>query len=41
VNLGQPDGTITDGTSFGTINGTAYSNTSLNRELEIAVKFIF
>ncbi len=41
VNLGQPDGSITDGQSFGTISGTAYSNTSLNRELEIAVKFIF
>ncbi|HLY43183.1 MAG TPA: carboxypeptidase-like regulatory domain-containing protein [Terracidiphilus sp.] len=41
VNLGQPDGTITDGPSFGTISGTAYNNTSLNRQLEIAVKFIF
>ena len=41
VNLGQPDGTITDGPTFGTISGTAYGNTSLNRQLQIAVKFIF
>jgi hypothetical protein len=41
VNLGQPDGNITDGQSFGTISGVAYNNTSLNRQLEIAVKFIF
>jgi len=41
VNLGQPDGTITDGPSFGTISGTAYGNTALNRQLQIAVKFIF
>ena len=41
VNLGLPDGTITDGPTFGTIGGTAYSNTALNRQLEIAVKFIF
>jgi hypothetical protein len=41
VNLGQPDGTITDGPSFGTINGTANGNTFLNRQLQIAVKFIF
>jgi hypothetical protein len=41
VNLGQPDGTITDGPSFGTINSTAYGNTALNRQLQIAVKFIF
>jgi hypothetical protein len=41
VNLGQPDGSITDGSSFGTISGTAYGNTSLNRQLQIAGKFIF
>jgi len=41
VNLGLPDGSITDGSKFGTISGTAYDNTSLNRQLEIAVKFIF
>jgi hypothetical protein len=41
VNLGQPDGLITDGSSFGTISGTAYSNSFLNRQLEIAVKFKF
>ena len=41
VNLGLPDGQITDGASFGTISGTAYSNTFLNRQLQIAVKFIF
>ena len=41
VNLGQPDGTITDGPSFGTISGTAYSNFFLNRQLQIAAKFIF
>jgi hypothetical protein len=41
VNLGQPDGTITDGASFGTISGTAYGNTFLNRQLQIAGKFIF
>jgi hypothetical protein len=41
VNLGLPDGTITDGASFGTISGTAYSNSFLNRQLQIAVKFIF
>jgi Carboxypeptidase regulatory-like domain len=41
VNLGLPDGTITDGPSFGTISGTAYSNSFLNRQLQIAVKFIF
>ena len=41
VNLGQPDGTITDGPSFGTISGTANGNTFLNRQLQIAIKFIF
>jgi Carboxypeptidase regulatory-like domain len=41
VNLGQPDGSITDGTAFGTISGTAYGNTALNRQLQIAVKFLF
>ncbi len=41
VNLGLPDGSITDGSSFGTISGTAYGNTYLNRQLSIAVKFIF
>ena len=41
VNLGMPDGTITDGATFGTISGTAYNNTDLNRQLEIAAKFIF
>jgi hypothetical protein len=41
VNLGQPDSTITDGPSYGTISGTAYGNTALNRQLQIAVKFIF
>jgi hypothetical protein len=40
VNLGQPDGTISDST-FGVISGTAYSNSYLNRQLQIAVKFIF
>jgi hypothetical protein len=40
VNLGLPDGTITDA-AFGTINSTAYNNTALNRQLQIAVKFIF
>jgi Carboxypeptidase regulatory-like domain len=40
VNLGLPDGTITDA-AFGTINTTAYNNTALNRQLQIAVKFIF
>ena len=41
VNLGLPDGLITDTTTFGTISGTAYNNTALNRQLQIAVKFIF
>jgi hypothetical protein len=41
VNLGLPDGTITDGPTFGTISGTAYGNTFLNRQLQLAVKFIF
>jgi len=40
VNLGLPDGSITDG-SFGTISGTAYGNTFLNRQLQLAVKFLF
>jgi hypothetical protein len=41
VNLGLPDGSITDGPTFGTISGTAYSNSFLNRQLQLAVKFIF
>jgi hypothetical protein len=41
VNLGLPDGTITDGPTFGTISGTAYSNSFLNRQLQLAVKFYF
>jgi hypothetical protein len=40
VNLGLPDGTITDST-VGVISGTAYGNTFLNRQLQIAVKFVF
>jgi hypothetical protein len=40
VNLGQPDNTLGDGTT-GTINSTAYGNSFLNRQLQIAVKFIF
>ncbi|MGD0914158.1 MAG: carboxypeptidase-like regulatory domain-containing protein [Terracidiphilus sp.] len=41
LNLGLPDGTITDQASFGTIGGTAYGNTFLSRQLQIAVKFVF
>jgi hypothetical protein len=41
VNLGLPDGTITDGSTFGIISGTANGNSALNRQLEIAAKFIF
>jgi hypothetical protein len=41
VNLGQPDGNITDGKNFGVIGGAAYNNTALNRQIEIAAKFIF
>jgi len=37
VNLGNPDNTIEDGKSFGTIS----SNTSTARQLELAGKFIF
>jgi hypothetical protein len=40
VNLGLPDNTLGDGTT-GTIGGTAYGNTFLNRQLQIAGKFIF
>jgi hypothetical protein len=40
VNLGLPDNTLEDGTT-GTIGGTAYGNTFLNRQLQIAGKFIF
>jgi hypothetical protein len=37
VNLGQPDGSITDGQRFGTISGSVGNN----RQLQIAGKFIF
>jgi hypothetical protein len=37
VNLGQPDGSITDGPTFGTISSAA----GQNRQLQIAGKFIF